>query len=193
MLIKRIKELLFSGHEDKIYVSHANFFIDELIKILEMGDRCKQDVPHWINQIIGAINKSKSKIDNLNTTSLFLGVEDKISVTKINQLKRSELNSISSLDYIKWRYSEVFNQSKGGNPKYQHLLKSNLSKEGLEELYYKLKYIGLCVSGQFDPDVDVFYESFDAIKKTNINFTSIQNKYDLRTLLNKIIHEQFYL
>ena len=126
MLIKRIKELIFSNTDNPIIVSQANFLIDELIKILLMGDRCKQDIPHWLDNAVGAINKASNRLDSkLSKSALFLGLEENIVDQKVSQIKRSYLRNMTPEDYIKWRYKEVYGQTSMGNLKYQHLLKKN--------------------------------------------------------------------
>ena len=122
---------------------------------------------------------------------MFLGLNKQPKVPIISKLRRDYINQ-SPEDYIGERYKRVYNQRDKGKPKYQHLLKQELTKDELEDLMIRLKYIALCMSGQLDPDRDGFYESYGDIQKTTINFNSQTNK-DVKTLLENVVHNQFYL
>jgi hypothetical protein len=157
------------AEDNEVIISQAGFLISELIKILMMGGR---DIPHWLSNSLGAFDKAKTRFsDRMNRTALFLGIPEmteSISSRKIN-FARKELGNKVGLEYIKSRYEEVYNQKAGGSFKYRAHLKKNLTKDELEDLYIRIKYIALCVSGQLSPDTDGFYEVYNNISRTHIN------------------------
>ena len=56
-LVRKVKEILFSTQGDSVIISQANFMIEEFIKIILMGEECKNDIPHWLSNSLGASKK----------------------------------------------------------------------------------------------------------------------------------------
>lgn len=185
---KEVVEKLFAQGGNLI-AGQINFFINELIKIIILGSQCRQDIPHWIDNALGAIEKSNSKIIRLQITkprtAMFMGLLKSSSDKKINQVVKENLRVLNPEEYIQERVKDVYNQKERGNFKYRHLF--NLNSIDYDDLFLKLKYIALCVSGQINPDITNYY---DHLPEINLNKES---KRDIKELLEKILTDQFYL
>ena len=191
MLILREKQ--FGNNEERVFVGQAGFFIRELIKILLMGDKCKQDIPHWLDNAVGAIVKASSKYKSIRISSnisLFLGLFNSgASDRSLAAITKNEINGVG-LPYLKDQIKEVYNQRERGQYKYRHLI--NLPSIDCGLLMSQLKYIALCMSGQISPDTVDFYSSMHKIDGISLNFNATTTG-NTRLLLEKIFREQFFI
>ena len=157
MVIFRQKDFSFSTL-DSVFKTAIPRICLEIMKCIEMYET--EDVYHWVkDKIIKTINEVTVEgltpqtllclgFDKLSNKDLIDAINNSNTTTKFFSLYRSPEEFIKSIK------DRLLTETKNGKPKYNSWFDNNLIQYTDEEYVDFYKYIALCLSGQFDPNID---------------------------------------
>lgn len=177
---------------DEFIVANSGSVIKELIKIIVMGDRLQDVVPHWIKNLCGIINSAKNK--DCSNIQVFLGIVSnyKNLPRRVSQVRieRDIRRGRSVSEYINSIYDDIKVDRRAGNNKYATILGIIESRGELPDnqtLIQKIKYVALCITGQLDPDKDDWYSSMVQSTPVNWEWSGEVDKEVLEEIIKKIL------
>lgn len=176
---------LFGKSEKKGFYGNSETVVRDLIKLILMGEKCPQDIPHWSKVAATSIMSAKKK-GTINSKFIysFLGLSEvserlKLRKMDIGRFVRNENDTPE--DYVRRLWKDVYNQKTKGEFKYPHLMSPKPNDSQVEEVLRELRYIALVLSGQIRPGE----ENSNDLK---IDYTSeYTDKMDLKELSELIM------
>lgn len=155
-----LKRITLGSADQKEFSGKSNFIGDvdlaakDLLKIIVMGSKTPTTIPHWLSEVLGAINKTKANLKTTKYKSLSLvfygfgDIEFKKKLKNSGILKENKSTFDSPENYFKGLWKRVYDQRNNGSNKYTSLMNSTPKTDEDKLAFDKLKYVAYRVSGQ---------------------------------------------
>lgn len=140
--------------------------IEFILKVLLMyGLENGINIEHWIDRASRKLLDSKDDVNisgsNASSVIGFLGLSNKDERKRYLNNLYNELKVKSPEEYVLGIINRLKTVTRGGDVKYAHYLKTlTIDKNLIESLVVQLRYIALCLGGQWNEDINNWFELY---------------------------------
>ena len=167
-----------------VYFSNGPLNMMKAIEMLTFDDG--KYIDHWINDMVGdwTIHHIRNKIPKFTPQTAFIGTDPNVDnigeILGMTIQDKYEALFVDSDGFINYVIDRMLYESHRGDsdkePKYERWFSKNpitsqKRSAMLKEYPYIFRYISLCLSGQLDPDVDLYDSSTKSkLFKMNVDY-----------------------